>query len=145
MSIAEKLTAIAENEHRVFEAGKKSEYDTFWDAFQQNGNRVRYDMENGNNFSYQGWDFTNFYPKYDIKPTRAMQLFYNWSEERHQGDLAQRLEDCGVVLDTSQCISMYAAFQYCRCSRIPPIDFTGITSSSGTRNVFANTSMMVGL
>lgn len=41
MSIAEKLTLIAQNEQRVydagFEAGKQAEYDAFWDAFQKNG------------------------------------------------------------------------------------------------------------
>ena len=37
MSIAEKLTAIAENVPKVYEAGQKSEYDRFWDAYQNNG------------------------------------------------------------------------------------------------------------
>ena len=35
MSIAEKLELIAENEQKVFDAGKKSEYDEFWDNYQK--------------------------------------------------------------------------------------------------------------
>ena len=33
MSIAEKLTTIAENEQKVYDAGQKSEYDRFWDSY----------------------------------------------------------------------------------------------------------------
>ena len=42
MSIAEKLTTIAQNEQRVYEAGSRSEYDRFWDSFQNYGNRTDY-------------------------------------------------------------------------------------------------------
>lgn len=66
MSIAEKLTTIAENQERVFEAGKKSQYDEFWDSFQQNGNRTAYD----NGFSGICWNSENFKPKY--KPMRVV-------------------------------------------------------------------------
>ena len=37
MSIAEKLQTIAENEQKVFDAGKKAEYDAFWDSLQKKG------------------------------------------------------------------------------------------------------------
>ena len=78
MSIAEKLTAIAENEQRVYdagymhgnndgyllgeEAGKKSEYDAFWDAFQLDGERTNYSYA----FSGSGWHSETFKPKYKI-------------------------------------------------------------------------------
>ena len=45
-----------------FEAGKKSEYDTFWDAYQDNGNRTEY----GGAFCGRGWNATTFRPKYPI-------------------------------------------------------------------------------
>mgnify|MGYP003296383754 CR=1 FL=1 len=35
MSISDKLQTIAENEQRVFDAGKKTQYDEFWDALQK--------------------------------------------------------------------------------------------------------------
>ena len=34
MSIADKLTTIAENEQKVYDAGAKSEHDKFWDSYQ---------------------------------------------------------------------------------------------------------------
>lgn len=42
MSIAEKLQTIAENEQRVYEAGKKAELVALWNTIQDNGNRRQY-------------------------------------------------------------------------------------------------------
>ena len=42
MSIADKLTTIAENEQRVYDAGKQAQYDEFWDDFQKNGTEYMY-------------------------------------------------------------------------------------------------------
>lgn len=44
------------------ESGKLAEYDTFWDAYQQNGNRTNY----ANSFYNVGWDDNSYNPKYDI-------------------------------------------------------------------------------
>ena len=38
MSIAEKLTKVAENVPKVYEAGKKDEHDKFWDEYQTTRN-----------------------------------------------------------------------------------------------------------
>ena len=69
MSIAEKLTTIADNLQRVYEAGelvgfkngKQAEYDAFWDTFQDYGNRRAY---------YQAfqkyWTDETYNPKYPI-------------------------------------------------------------------------------
>lgn len=123
----------------AYEAGRKAEHDKFWDSYQQNGERTYYaEAFNGSN----GWDKYNFYPKYNIAPTEnAQKMFYAWEKgEKHQGlDLAQRLEECGVVLDTSQCTSLYLAFAYSRFSRLPAIDVRGITTTSSTStSLFAN-------
>ncbi len=75
MSIADKLTQIAENEQAVFDAGKKSEYDTFWDSYQENGNKVAYRLA----FFGSGWNDTTFKPKYPMKMYKGqqqMQAFY---------------------------------------------------------------------
>lgn len=83
MSIADKLTAIAENVQRVYDAGKAagggegdSFYDTFWDAYQANGNRTGYQYA----FSYTGWNDETFKPKYNICPSGSgsgSYVFYN--------------------------------------------------------------------
>ena len=60
MSIAEKLTTIADNQQAVFDAGKKAEYDAFWDVYQSNGQPRNY----SNRFAM--WDETIYKPKYPI-------------------------------------------------------------------------------
>lgn len=75
MSIADKLKRIAENEQAVFDAGKKSEYDTFWDSYQENGNKIAYRLA----FFGSGWNDTTFRPKYPMKMYKGqqqMQAFY---------------------------------------------------------------------
>jgi hypothetical protein len=67
MSIAEKLTTIAENQQAVFEAGKRAgggdgHYDTFWDAYQDNGSRTTYQYA----FAGIGWDDDIFNPKHSL-------------------------------------------------------------------------------
>ena len=55
MSIAEKLNAVAENEKKVYDAGKQAEYNDFWDVYQQNGKRTNYNQAFGN----LGWTNEN--------------------------------------------------------------------------------------
>ena len=66
MSIAEKLTTIAENEQKVFDAGKQSEYDRFWDDFQNKGGTMScaYIFSGGKN-----WSIDTYKPKYRFYPT----------------------------------------------------------------------------
>ncbi len=60
MSIAEKLTTVAENQQRVYDAGKKAEYDAFWDVYQSNGQPRNY----SNRFTQ--WSDAIYKPKYPI-------------------------------------------------------------------------------
>ena len=55
----------------VFEAGKKSEYDAFWDAYQSNGTRTDYYHA----FAGKGWTQTNLKPKYVARPSDARAMF----------------------------------------------------------------------
>lgn len=83
MSVADKLTTIAENQQKVYDAGyaagsgvdydtvfaagrdqgEKDAYDAFWDVYQQNGERTNY----SNAFAGHGWDDAVFKPKYPLK------------------------------------------------------------------------------
>lgn len=56
----------------VFDAGKKSEYDAFWDTYQSNGTRTDYQSA----FAGKGWTQAVFQPKYTIRPTEARNMFY---------------------------------------------------------------------
>jgi hypothetical protein len=78
----------------VFEAGKKSEYDQFWDAYQEYGTRTNYSA----GFGGIGWNDDTFKPKYDIIPTVSTNLFY----ECGITDLIKRLKDAGVIFDYSR-------------------------------------------
>jgi hypothetical protein len=125
----------------VYEAGKKSEYDTFWDTFQENGKRKSYNR----GFAGFGFDATNFYPKYDIKPMGdAQYMFYDWEYDRHNINLKERLEECGVALDLSGCKKATHMFGYGNFTEIPTCDFTGITESS-TTHAFAYCQKLVSI
>lgn len=135
MSISEKLITITENVPKVYEKGKKDEYDKFWDVFQANGSRIRYNEA----FSHGTFDFRNFYPKYDINIRgNGTMAFYNWkkySETFVKGSLKQRLDECGVKLDTSQATNLHNCFSYGLFTELPTINLTGLTSASS--NIFA--------
>lgn len=75
MAIAEKLTTIAENTPRVYEAGKSDEHKAFWDEYNLNGNRGNYRYA----FAGYGWTDTNFKPPETIFPQDARYMFQNSS------------------------------------------------------------------
>lgn len=117
------------------EQGKQAEYDKFWDAYQQNGNRTAY------TYGFYGYGFNseNFYPKYDIKTkSSSAYIFYAWEREANALNLSQRLKDCGVVLDTSLATSLANAFSYTRITEIPTIDCTGLSTSNHSTAIFAH-------
>ena len=120
MSIAEKLTTIAENEPRVFEAGKKSQYDLFWDGLQVNGTRNLYP----NTFCH--WTDEMFYPKYDIiYGSQSSGLFW-YSKIKN---IKKRLEECGVTIHWNH-TSLQSCFNECTTEEIPILDFSGLSSNS---------------
>lgn len=92
LTLAEKLTIIANNEQKVYDAGyneginkggypggyadgyeegKKAEYDAFWNAFQDGGKRTDYTYA----FS-RTWFDEAFKPKYSVAPTNADHMFF---------------------------------------------------------------------
>lgn len=82
MSIAEKTTlisanntTIAENEQRVYDAGKTAEWGNIWYGIQNGGTRENY----ASVFRYVGWNDSNFKPRYIIKPTDATYMCANSS------------------------------------------------------------------
>ena len=59
-TIIENNSIIQEKTSKVYEAGKKSEYDTFWDAYQSNGQPRNYSNR------FFSWDKSIYRPKYPI-------------------------------------------------------------------------------
>ena len=112
----------------AFEAGKKAEYDAFWDAFQQNGKRTSYAY----GFTGIGWTDENFKPKYDIRPTNAIYVF----RESMVKNMKQCLESCGVSLDLSSaknCDRLFYGME--RLTILPKIN---ISSAESCPYIFAN-------
>lgn len=133
MSIAEKYITIAENEPKVYEAGQKAEYDTFWDSYQENGNRTDYELA----FAGEGWTDETFKPKYDLTATNdyATQMFWGCNIT----DLAGILKKQNVKLITEGCKSPVQMFQNSKIETIPPLDFSSANGS--TTYCFASTSI----
>lgn len=95
MSIAEKLEIIAENERRVYdagvdaghevglaagmeagmEAGQKAEYDRFWDAFQNKGEKTSYSYA----FGGDGFTASTYNPKYQLNCTHGANMMFAYN------------------------------------------------------------------
>ena len=126
MSIADKLTQIAENEQAVFDAGKKSGYKAFWGAFQNFGNRTDYRYAFAG--AGAGWTVDNFKPMYNVHPTTdAREMF---RDSRINADLGAILNECGVVLNFSGCARMEYAFYNTYFTALPEINLSGATATS---------------
>ena len=152
MTVADKLTRIAENEQKVYEAGhdagyteglnkggyadgyeegKKAEYDAFWDAFQNYGKRV--DYQGG--FYGSGWNDSIFKPKYDINPNNCSQMFVSSKIT----DLCAALDRCGVTLDTSASARVDSMYYYTNIIKAPTLD---TRKSANLDSTFAYASKM---
>lgn len=146
MSIAEKLTTVAENEQRVYEAGRNAEWNEIYDGLQACGGRNIY-----NHFcAYSNFivdkDTTprwNFKPKYDIKPTDATGMFRGFNSNNSGGvnysnikiDLVQWFEDLGIVLDTSKLTNVNTMFYNSQgISRVPFLDLSLCTGTASVAN-----------
>lgn len=118
-----------------FAEGKQAEYDAFWDAFQENGKRNRY------NYGFTRFPADAFYPKYDIVPRENNWMFEQFNpslvfnDPKPPLDLAARLEECGVrlIMDGGSAgagVMYYAGvFLNANISTTPPLDI--VAGSAG--------------
>ncbi len=136
MSIAEKLTTIVENEQKVYDAGKKSQYDEFWDDYQQNGTLTSYVYA----FAGKGWTKENFRPKYDIKPINA-RLMFNYGGNNCLIDMVALSEELGIVFDFSNTTYFYQCFCGNFFDRLGVIDTTSSASLDGMFIEFQGTTI----
>ena len=122
---------------QLFNAGAQDCYDTFWDSLQQCGKLTNYKLV----FAGRGWSSRNFYPKYDIRPTASMSACFQ--ESGSYGvpySLIERLNECGVVLDTSKCAAFSTAFYSTYFTELPFIDMSANTSSLS--QIFQNSTSL---
>ena len=123
MSIADKIARAKADLDEVFEAGKQAEWNAYWDAYQDYGKRTGYNKA----FAEKGWNDVTFKPKYDIRPSWAIvETFNNCGIT----DLEAILQECGIVLDTSNNYNYSQSFASAKFTVLPEIvfsDFAGIT------------------
>lgn len=119
MSIAEKLTTIAENEQKVFAAGKQEALSAVWDSIQQKGQRTNYIYA----FRYQAFTTETFKPTYDICPTNAREMFLE-----NSGIIEEISEKAlGVKFDTSQCADIRNIFTGSKVKKVGTLSTLGTT------------------
>lgn len=129
MSIAEKLTTVAENVSKVYEAGKKSEYDKFWDVLQDYGNRRYYSNAFTSIVSTANfWNEENFNPKYDIILSESANASDNMFLYTPIKDLEAILLKNGVKFDTSQTTRLNGCFDRSRVEKVPSLDASNCTT-----------------
>jgi len=114
-----------------YEQGKQAQYDEFWDAYQDDGDRTDYQ------YAFARWRSGAFRPKYDIKPGGSIAMMFAYSKLTN---VAQMLEDCGVVLDTSGVTSFNDFASYSNTlTRLPEISTIGASSLNG---IFYNCAVL---
>ncbi|MBO4941692.1 MAG: hypothetical protein J6D15_05775 [Clostridia bacterium] len=98
------LDDMATDIPKVYEAGKKSQYDEFWDSFQDYGNEISYycAFAEGGSEEYKKWNDV-YNPKYDIKPTNAYNMYW-------QSGLADIYNGDKINVDFSKATSLQSCF-----------------------------------
>ncbi len=102
MTTQERLELIAENEPKVYEAGKAAQTQDFWDTYQQHGNRSNYSTA----FSGYGWSAEIFHPTRPLTVVNGYMLFRN-NPHLTSAMLAQ------ACFDFSACQSLQYGFMGC--------------------------------
>lgn len=117
------LDDMAENIPNVYEAGRQSQYDEFWNAFQDDGARTDYRN------AFFMWDEDTYNPKYVVKPTTAEKMFYN--------SPIQDIYKNGIVtIDFSNCAVLTDCFRFCSVKSLGIINLKRLTSTASSA-VFA--------
>ena len=101
--------------------GKASEYNEFWDTFQNGGKRTGYLF----GFSGKGWTADNFKPKYDIIAVGNTNHMFNSNSALV--NFADYLEKHGLRFDISGVTSTSEMFRYSKFTRLPVLDFRNVT------------------
>ena len=106
----------------VYEAGKKSEYDTFWDNYQQNGTLTNYNYA----FSRKSWSDENYKPKYPFLIEYCGGMFEG-----------SGITDTLLPIDFSAVKATVLSWTFASCSKLKTIRTLTVKSSntfSGTFN-----------
>lgn len=134
MDIAERALQLKEDIDNAYEAGKKSEYDAFWDAIQCNGERNIYglvfcnsDAYNAAEKKYNNWDETTFRPKYPIIPIECGNaIFCGLAID----NLKEHCEKYGIIIDFSIATTLTNCYRMIKSRYVPDMNAAKATTIS---------------
>lgn len=115
--------------------GTDSGNSSFWDAYQDGGNRTNYRYA----FYQSYWNDGNFRPKYDIVPSADGQYAF---QNCGVTDMKTILEKQGVMLDLSKTTNLYYCFAGSKVTRLPELDCASCTNF---QNMFVNCTRLVSI
>lgn len=116
------LTAAVNHLKEGFGQGGDNYYDTFWDSFQQNGQRTYY----YSSFRTSGWNSENFKPKYPIVVVGDASYMFDNSDIGNQDEADFDFVEEGIELDLRGATLLTYAFRSCHgIKRLGVIDCTG--------------------
>ena len=117
--------------------GMQTEYDRFWDSYQQNGQRWNY----SSCFTGTAWNDETLRPKYDIKPKwdGAAGMFRLLE---FNGNLKEHFASLGITCDFSEVLSasqLFYSAQY--ITEIPDLDMSSLNATGGTYLLYGCTNL----
>lgn len=123
MTTAERLLRGKSDLDTVYEAGKQAEYNTFWDNYQNKGNRLDYSK----NFCGQGWNNETLKPKYNLTLHGANATF-NYCN--YDGSLKELLSKQGITLTFPDSYNISQLFDSSKFTEIGILDFSTVKHTS---------------
>ena len=134
---------IAENMKKIYDAGKKSQYDEFWDTFQAYGKLEKYNSA----FSHCRFNKETFKPKYPLRIIVG-EFTFAYQRKAHNThfigepihDLIQVCKDNNIMIDTSKATELNSMFYASDFTTIPTISFE--SQSGAIRGVFYANSQL---
>ena len=132
MDIAEKVLRQKKDFDDVYEAGRKAEYDAFWDVYQNNGSAKGYSYA----FAGQAWKDAVYNPKYDIVINyTAAYMYYD-----------TRITDTKIVIDLANGSgSRTTSYMFGSATSLVTILKLIVSSTTPFSNTFHNCPELVNL
>lgn len=157
MSVNEKMTAIADNIrektggteiltldemangiNEVYEAGKKTQREQFWESYLKNS-QSNTSVRQVARFAGSGWNDDTFYPTQDIPVKYGYEMFYY----NNVSNIKQRLEECNVKLVFDGANDVGMMFEESKTTEIPTIELNKLSVPKSTQRLCCNCYYLV--